>query len=168
MKKFTCFIFTILSLLIHLNAEATVISGGISVTEQVPIDFFGSWKVMAVRDTTTNENMFAPYSVEVWNLSKNGNVITLTNPVSKAQASITVKNATSNSFTFQRITGKNTNETVTETAKLILQGDNFIGSDTMVVRTYKNNMLIKEEHVEYLLKARKLSGADINRIFGLK
>lgn len=143
------------------------ITGGISASNTVPVGFFGNWKVMAVRMQTTNQNMFAPYSVEIWNLSKSGDVITLTNPVSMASASITVKDTTSDTFTFQRVTGDK-EETVTETAKLTLCGDNFTGLDTMVVRTYKNGMLVKTENVAYKLKATKISGDNIQNIFGVR
>lgn len=108
--------------------------------------------------------MFAPSSVEIWNLSKLNDVITLTNPISGASASITVKDATSDTFTFQRVTGDG-EETVTETAKLILNGANFTGSDTMVVRTRKKGMPVKVENVKYTLKAYKVSGSDIRSIF---
>ncbi len=167
MKKILVLILCFLLAGIFQPTYAVVIEGGISATDRVPVGFFGTWRVMAVRINTTNENMFAPYSVEIWNLSKNGDVITLTNPVSGAQASITVKEAEGNTFTFQRVTGDK-QETVTETAKLTLNGDNFYGLDTMLVRTYKNGMLIKEERTAYKLKASKMSGSDIGDIFGTK
>lgn len=137
------------------------------MSDSVPAGFFGSWKVMAVRVQTSNNDMFSPYSVEIWNLSKTNDVITLTNPISGATASITVKDTTSDTFTFQRVTG-DSKETVTETAKLTLNGDSFIGCDTMVVKYYKNGNIIKTENVAYNLKAYKISGAAINNIFGVK
>lgn len=167
MKKLTVFVIIILLSFTGISdIKALTLTGGVSMTDSVPQGFFGSWKVFAVRTQTTNSEMFIPYSVEIWNLSKQGSVITLTNPVSGAEASISVTETTSATFTFERTTGDN-NEKVVETAKLILQGDNFIGSDTMVVTTYKNGMPIKKENVEYKLKATKLSGEDIRRIFGL-
>lgn len=147
-------------------AEGKVLEGGVTVTDRVPAGFFGAWKVVAVRVNTTNEQMFSPYSVEMWNLSKSGDVITLENPVSGAQASITVKDATENTFTFQRITG-DSSEKVTETAALTLNGDSFTGYDTMAVRYYKNGKLLKEENVKYKLKAMKISGENIWKIFGV-
>ena len=159
MKKFLILIinvFLLLTLLSPLNGESMTISGGVSMTDIVPDGFFGNWKVLAYRVHTTNENMFAPYSVELWNISKNNNVITLTNPISGASASITVQNATEKSFTFQRVTGDK-NETVTETANLNLNGSNFTGIDTMVVKYYKNGLMIKSEKVEYKLKAYKIN-----------
>lgn len=147
--------------------ETTTLTGGISMTDRIAEGFFGSWKVMAVRVQTTREEMFAPYSVEIWNLSKSNDVITLTNPISGASASITVKDAEGDTFTFQRVTGDRA-ETVTETAKLTLNGNSFIGSDTMVVRYYKNGYTVRTENVEYKIKAYKISGNSINDIFGVK
>jgi hypothetical protein len=163
MKKFLYIIIILFTITCANLANATTISGGISATEQVPKGFFGTWKVVALRTNTSNSNMFAPNSIEIWNLSKSNDVITLTNPISGATASISVKEATSDTFTFQRVTGDK-NETVTETAKLILNGPSFKGSDTMVVRTYKNGTLIKTENVVYSIQAFKLTGSDIRNI----
>lgn len=166
--KFIVRIFLILIIFfMPKSTDCMTISGGISMSDQVPDGFFGNWKVMAVRVKTSNYDLFAPYSVEIWNLTKQNDVITLTNPVSGASASITVKDATTDTFTFQRITNDG-NETVVETAKLILQGDNFTGCDTMTVKYYKNGNLIKTENVEYNLKAYKISGNSLNDIFGVK
>ena len=161
-------IFTLLLSFLFFNqfAEARVIEGGVTVTDRVPTGFFGTWRVIAARVNTTNPQMFAPYSTEIWNLSKSGDVITLENPVSGAQASITVKDATDDTFTFQRVTG-DSSEKVTETATLTLSGDSFYGYDTMAVRYYKNGKLLKEENVKYKLKATKISGENIRKIFGV-
>lgn len=164
MKKIFALLFVISVLFWGQISAATTITGGISASDRVPVGFFGTWKVVAVRTNTTNTDMFAPSSVEIWNLSKQNDVITLTNPISGASASITVKDATSDTFTFQRVTGDG-EETVTETAKLILNGTNFTGSDTMVVRTRKKGMPEKIENVKYTLKAYKVSGSDIRSIF---
>lgn len=164
MKKFFTFLLILITAFLGQNSTATTISGGISTSDSVPVGFFGTWKVVAVRTVTTNKNMFAQSSVEIWNLSKLNDVITLTNPISGATASVTVKNATSDTFIFQRITGDK-EETVTETAQLILNGTNFTGSDTMVVRTRKKGMPEKTENAKYSLKAYKISGSDIRNIF---
>ena len=167
MKKVLVLLFIFIGIFFPIAANGVTLTGGVSATDNVPVGFFGTWKVMAVRSETTNFDMFVPYSVEVWNFTKNGDVITLTNPVSGAEASITVKESVSNTFVFQRVT-KDKEETVTETAKLTLNGDNFYGLDTMSVKTYKNGTLIKHEKCTYTLKATKVSGSNIGQIFGLK
>lgn len=167
MKKVFISILFFILIFQSVCANAMTISGGISMSDRVADGFFGSWKVMAIRAQTSKQEMFAPYSVEIWNLSKNNDVITLTNPISGASASITVKDACGDTFIFQRITGDNA-ETVTETAKLTLDGNSFIGNDTMVVRYYKNGIIVKTENAEYKIKAYKISGNSINEIFGVK
>lgn len=149
------------------SVSSATITGGISISDYIPEGFFGSWHVTAVRERTTNERMFVAYSTEIWNLSKDKDVITLENPVSGASASITIKDVTGKTFTFQRITGDK-NETVTETATLTLSDDSFFGCDSMIVRTYQNGTLIKTENVKYNLKARKISGSNIKNIFSVK
>lgn len=167
MKKYLIiFVLTVSFLFVPQKIYSKVLNGGISVTDMVPTGFFGAWKVVAVQVSTTNSEMFAPYSVEMWNLFKSGDVITLENPVSGASASITVKDATENTFTFQRITG-DSSEKVTETASLTLNGDIFYGYDTMSVKYYKNGKLLKEESVKYKLKAAKISGDKLWKIFGV-
>lgn len=169
MKKFFVIFLVIFSMIVNpLQTRAVTITGGIEKSDLVPTGFYGSWQVMAVRVQTTNTNMFVPYSTEIWNLSKDGNVITLENPISGASASITIKDATKETFTFQRITGNKKEETVTETATLTLNGDSFFGNDTMVVRTYQNGQLVKTENVKYKLQARKISGSNIKNIFSVK
>lgn len=167
MKRILILTITILIFIFAPTAiKATTLTGGISLSNSVPEGFFGAWKVAAVRSSTTNQNMFIPYSIEIWNLMKDGNVITLENPVSGASASISVKDVSSDAFTFQRITGDN-EETVVETAKLFLDGNSFVGADTMVVKTYQNGKLVKTENAEYKLKAIKISNSSIKNIFGI-
>ena len=166
MRKFFILISFLILFFNPQFAVSKMIEGGITVTDRVPSGFFGTWRVIAARINTTNTQMFAPYSAEIWNLSKSGDVITLENPVSGAQASITVKDATESTFTFQRVTGDGS-EKVTETAALTLIGDSFSGYDTMSVKYYKNGKLLKEENVKYKLKAEKIGGEDIRMIFGV-
>lgn len=142
-----------------------VIKGSISMTDRVPAGFFGSWKVVSVRAKTTSPQDFGPYGVDVWNLSKSNNVITLSNPVSGAKASILVSEVNGSTVRFKK-TSHDVDEESIETPVLTLEGDNFYGIDRIVVRSYKNGVLVKEDSVEYKVKATKMSGATIPELFG--
>ena len=144
---------------------SNVVRGSISMSDRVPSGFFGSWKVVSVRSKTNNSNMFAPYSVDVWNLSKENDVITLSNPVSGAKASILVSEVNGSTVMFEKVS-YDTDEKSVETPILTLEGDNFYGIDKIVVKTYKDNQLVKEDSVEYKIKATKVSGAKIPDLFG--
>ena len=143
---------------------SNVIKGSVSMSSRVPSGFFGSWKVVSVRSKTNNPQMFAPYSVDVWNLVKVNDVITLSNPVSGARASISVNNVNGNTVKFEKVS-YDINEKSIETPVLTLEGDNFYGTDKIVVSTYKNDELIKEDFVEYKVKAYKISGNSLPVIF---
>ena len=52
-----------------------------------------------------------------------------------------------------------------ETPILTLQGDKFSGIDKIVIKTFKDGKLIKEDYVEYKVKGTKLSGMSALEIF---
>lgn len=152
--------------LIHnVNNVNKVIQSGISMSDRVPIGFFGTWKVVSVRSKTNNPSEFAPHSVDIWNLSKQNDVITLSNPVTGAKASISVSEVNGSTVRFEKVS-YDVDEKSIETPILTLDGDNFYGIDKIVVNTYKNGSLIKSENVEYRLKAVKVAGAGISDLFG--
>lgn len=160
MKRF--FVTLLIIVLSQISAISAVLQGGVS--KSVPQGFFGVWKVAAVLESTTNPSMFSPATNEVWNLLRDGNVLTLTNPVSGAVASITVTESGSDTFTFVRKTGDG-DENVIETVKLNLKDDKFLGLDTMVVRTYKNGAKIREVKARYKLAAVKIGSEKDARLF---
>lgn len=144
---------------------SNVIQGAISMSDRVPTGFFGSWKVFSVRSKTTNPEEFGPSGVDIWNLSKSGDVITLSNPVSGAKASIRVGEVNGSTVRFEKISYDQDEESI-ETPILTLEGDNFYGIDRIVVKSYKNGNLLKEDSVEYKVKAIKVSGATLPNLFG--
>ncbi len=144
---------------------SNVIKGSVSITSRVPSGFFGSWKVVSVRSKTNNPKMFAPYSVDIWNLIKVNDVITLSNPISGAKASVSVNSVNGPTVKFEKIS-YDIDEKSVETPTLTLEGDNFYGTDKIVVSTYKDDELVKEDFVEYKVKAYKISGNSLPGIFG--
>ncbi|MDD3237084.1 MAG: hypothetical protein PHV37_03200 [Candidatus Gastranaerophilales bacterium] len=145
-------------------AANTVISGGVSLTDSVPSGFFGAWKVVSVLSKTNNSQMFAPYSVDIWNLSRQNGVITLSNPVSGARASISVDEVRGDTVRFKKKSYDIDEESI-ETPVLTLNGDNFRGTDRIEVKTYQKGQLVKTEFVEYNIVAFKMSGATVPDIF---
>lgn len=144
---------------------SNVIQGSITMTDRVPEGFFGSWKVISVQAKSNNPKMFAPYSVDIWNLSKSNDVITLSNPVSGAKASILVSEVNGSTVKFEKVS-YDVDEKSIETPVLTLEGDNFYGIDKIIVKSYKDKKLLREDSVEYKIKAVKVSGATIPDLFG--
>ncbi len=145
-------------------AEGMVLKAGVSLSDQVPQGFFGSWKITSEIISTNNKKMFNETSTDYWNLSKVGDVITLTNPVSGAEASVTVEDVKGNKITFTHVT-KGRNAKMTETPTLTLNGENFSGTDKIVVEKYKYGELVSSDTVVYKITAEKLSGNSAKSIF---
>ena len=161
-------VFCILGLRNNLGeAYSAVLQGSVSMADQVPSGFFGTWKVFSVRVKTTNTEDFGEFGVDVWNLSRSGDVITLMNPVSGAQASIRVSEVNGDTVRFQKVSYDKDTET-TETPIITLEGNNFYGIDKIVVKNYKNGSLFREDKVEYKVKAVKMSGASLPELFSFK
>lgn len=84
-----------------VNQEYTL-KAGVSVVEQVPNSFYGNWRVSATLEDTTSPQKFKPQSVDMWNLSREGDVINLCNPFTGASASITVSYVDNNIIKFSK------------------------------------------------------------------
>ena len=145
----------------------TVIRGGVELSDMVPKGFFGTWKVTSVQTYTNNPMLFTERSTDYWNLSKEGDVITLSNPVSGAVASVTVNEVRGDSITFTR-KKKDRNENVTETPTLTLKGEKFFGTDRIVIDKYRYGELVSTDIVEYRIDAVRVSGDGAEKILGVR
>lgn len=135
------------------------------MTDEVPTEFFGDWKVVSVCTKSTNKEYFDSTSVDIWRLSRVGDSITLTNPMSGAMAVVDVSDVKGTTVKFEKKTYYPDEESL-ETPILTLQGDNFVGVDKISIKTFKNGKLIKEDYVEYKVKGTRISGISLDSIFG--
>lgn len=164
MKKILLVLLTIVCMY-ALPCYAKIIAGNISMTDKVPNEFFGDWKVVSVCTKSTNKEYFDSRSVDLWRLSRKGDIITLQNPISGARADIEVNDVKGNTVKFEKKSYYPDEESI-ETPILTLQGDNFTGVDKISIKTFKNGKLIKEDYVEYKVKGTRISGTGLSGIFG--
>ena len=150
-------IFNIISA-VFLTANAAVIEGSVAMTDRVPNELYGDWRVVATLVKSTNQNMFDTKSLDIWTLSRQGDIITLRNPLSGAKADITVKFEKRSSYP---------DEVSIETPILTINGDYFTGVDRINIKTFKDGKLIKEDYVEYQVRGTKISGMGIADILGI-
>ena len=149
---------------LQVNAEGMVLKGGVSLSDKVPKGFFGTWKIKSVMTYSNNKKIFNEQTTDYWNLSKDGDVITLSNPVSGAEASVTVEDVQGNQIKFTHISEDN-NAKMTETPTLTLSGENFHGTDKIVIDKFKNGKKISTDIVIYDISAQKITGSDILDLF---
>lgn len=166
MKRILLIIFLLVTVVMPVYCES-VIRGGVSMSDRVPGGFFGTWKVTSVQTYTNNPMLFTERSTDYWNLSKEGDVITLSNPVSGAVASVTVNEVRGDSITFTR-KKKDRNENVTETPTLTLKGEKFFGTDRIVIDKYRYGELVSTDIVEYRIDAVRVSGDGAEKILGVR
>lgn len=128
--------------------------------------FFGTWHVTSKIETATNYTMFNKLSVDIWNLSGQGNVLILENALTGAISSIQVENAADNQdgkkLKFVRtkeFTEGNFKYKHIESPEFVLDGKIFRGFDTFRVEKYdlKNN-LISVDVVKYKVIGQKIAG----------
>lgn len=158
MKKFIIF----LLLIFGLSVNAEVLKAGVSV-DNVPNYFYGSWRVVAKVDKQTGDVNFRPQSVDIWNLSRSGDVINLNNPFTGASASVKLDYVDGNIIRFTKTGEYENNKKLTDTVDLKLTGDTFTGVNYITIETFSNfnNSLIKKDTAIYILKGEKISGSSI-------
>ncbi len=161
-------LFSLLSLICIsiLPCFSQVIEGNVSMSDRVPTEFFGDWRVDSVCTKSTNTHYFDATSMDIWTLSRQGDVITLMNPLSGAKAEITVNDVKGKTVKFEKRTNYPDEESL-ETPILTINGDNFTGVDRISIKTFKDGKLIKEDYVEYQVKGTKISGSPVSGILGI-
>lgn len=143
------------------NAADTVIKGGICL-DKVPKGFYGTWRVSSKIISTNSEGLFKDSSVDLWNLSRVGDVITLDNPFSGAKASITISHIEGRAIKFKKI-GDYEGKKITDTVQLVLEKDKFKGVNNIKLDTISemDGHVIKTEWVLYNLTGEKISGETV-------
>lgn len=153
-----------LFLVFSFPASAEVLRGSASF-DSIPVGFFGTWHVVSKMESSNKPTMFNPLSVDIWNLSGQGNVLVLENKMSGATSSIQVQpnkgSYDGKTLKFERIkeTVEGRYKTIErESPEFVLDGNIFRGFDTMIIETYKDNKLVSRNEVRYAVLGQKISG----------
>lgn len=160
MKYMKIFILLIGLMFFVLPSFSEPIKAGVSKIDMLPDDFFGSWRVVAKIDKQSGSVNFKPNTIDLWNLSRKGDVINLNNPFTGASASVKLDYVEGNIIRFTK-TGDYDNKKLTDTVDLKLNGDTFTGINSLKLETYStdDNSLIKTDTALYILKGEKISGS---------
>ena len=143
--------------------EATkTLSASVSLTEAVPADLFGTWRVLSKLELTDYPQNFKQSGVDLWNLSKAGNVISLCNPINGAEASVKIEYVESSTIRFTK-EGNYDKQLLTDTVEITLSGNKFTGKNYLSLKTFSpiDNSLQNEKTAVYSLRGEKISGTSI-------
>lgn len=141
-----------------------MLKGGVKVVKDLPQGFYGTWSVTGTLLETNRPDIFKQKSSDIWILRRTDNVITLSNPVTGAHASITVEEVRGNTAIFSR-TSRENNMLETETAEITLEGDSFYGKDSIIIHHLKKERIIGTNIVKYQVEGHKISGPTLKDIF---
>ena len=162
MKKFICLFVVLLLSLSSVSAEENMtLSAGISVN-QVPKTFYGSWRVTAKLEDSNSYRTFKPQSADMWTISRIGDVITLHNPYTKANADITIKAVEGNLLVFSKKAPYD-NKMLTDTVSIRLEKNTFSGINTLSLESFSlvDGHLMTTETARYIIKGEKIAGESV-------
>ena len=144
-----------------------VLTGNISLIDNVPQALYGSWEVFSYQTYSNNIFRVIPPGIDYWNLYRHNNVLTLENPQTNARASVFIDEVNNNTIKFTRYT-KTTEEESIETPTITIDGENFWGTDKLVTKHFKNGILIRTDVVELSIRGKKLTGFSTNELLSFK
>ena len=155
-------IFTTLTAFSPVNCEENItLSSGISVND-VPKTLFGSWRVVAKLDDSNSYGTFKPQSADMWTLARTGDIITLSNPFTGANAEITIRAVEGNLIVFSKKAPYD-NKMLTDTVSIRLDKNSFKGINTLTLEQFSlvDGHLLKTENARYIITGEKISGENI-------
>lgn len=142
---------------IQLPSGGTPLKAGISKTLYLPPAMYGQWSVTGtVRET--NISNLDPVAVDIWVLQREGDAVTVTNPVNGATATVNVEAVEGNTATFHR-GGQSDRLTKTETVTLTVNGNYLYGKNLRREEISKNGKVVKIRYALFDLQGTRISGA---------
>ncbi len=142
-------------------AQNIVLQAGVTV-EELPKAIFGNWSVKAKIVDSSNYKQFKPKSTDLWNLSRNGNVLNLSNPFTGASADVSINAAEGNVVSFTRVVDFD-NKKLTDVVMIRLEDKTFSGINDIKLeqRSLLDGHIIKTDTARYEIKGEKISGGNV-------
>ena len=158
MKKLVIFLVLILFSCSMCLAD-TILKGGVSKASD---KLFGTWRVYSEIFDTNSASIFKASGLDIWNIYEENDVLVLSNPFSGAKAQIKVTTDTDSNLEFVK-EGKYNNKNLMDTVSIQLVGDNFSGTNTLVLETISDidKTVIKTEYAKYKLTGERIAGQEI-------
>ena len=163
MRRILCLLISVFLMMLNnvLASDNLTLTAGVSVND-IPKTFFGSWRVTAKLEDSNSYTTFKPQSVDLWTLSRTGDIINLSNPFTGANADITVKAVEGNLVVFSKKAPYD-NKMLTDTVSIRLDKNSFTGINTLTLESFSlvDGHVIKTETARYIIKGEKISGENI-------
>ena len=145
----------------EIDVKDGVLRGGVSVTTDLPAEFYGTWSVVGVLLDTNRPELFKMRSSDVWTFQRENDVIILSNPVSGASASITINEIRDKTAVFSRIKDEKDLYEIEKT-QITVEEDSFSGTDLIITKYFKNGQRIRTDEVKYKVRGRRSGKSNRN------
>lgn len=159
MKKLLALLFGLC--LSVMTVLSYTIQAGVSV-DKIPKTLFGSWQVEAHLVETNSPRTFKPTSMDLWNLSRVGNVLKLENPFTGAKAEVGLQATEGNLVVFTK-TADWDNKVLKDVVSIRIEQNTFSGINEVVLETHSlyDGHVLTTEKARYEIKGRKLAGNSV-------
>jgi len=142
--------------------DAYVLKGGVALEERLPDLFFGTWRIKPNLIETSAKGYFKQENVDLWNISRKHDVITLENPFSGASASIQIKEVEGEKVVFEK-KGTYNNSVLFDVVELNLNKNTFSGYNYLKLDTISeiDGRILNTKTAKYSLYGEKVSGYNV-------
>jgi hypothetical protein len=139
--------------------KATMLKGYV---ESVPPTFWGTWRVKSKLISSDNPVIFKTKSLDIWNISQEGDVIILNNPFSGARGEVTINSVKNKTITFTK-KGNYDNKILTDTVEITIEENYFGGVNRLILETISDvdGKVLKTETAQYSITGEKIGGQKI-------
>jgi hypothetical protein len=129
----------------------------VSKTLYLPPAMYGQWSVTGIVKET-NITGLVPVANDLWVLQRQGDEVTITNPVNGASASIQVDAVEGNTATFHR-SGQSNRINRSETVTLTVNGDTLFGRNMRREEIIRKGQVVKVNYALFELQGTRIGGA---------
>lgn len=135
------------------------LTASVTHTLYLPPAMYGEWNVIGTLIESNDPDFFTPNVSDIWLLEREGDQVTVTNPVNGANAAINVDKAEGNQATFHRSGTAGRHAIYQEIPTITVHGDTFSGQSLNKLQNIKDGQVVREIYGIYRLEATRISTA---------
>lgn len=150
---------------LEVALNASILRAGVEEYKELPKCFYGTWQVKSTLIESNHPSKIKKHGSDIWSLEKMGDMITLSNPVTGATASITVTDVHGNTAVFTRGSSDDKSKLI-EKVEMTIDGDTFEGTDTITIERQRFTRAYTKDKAVYRIVGNKVSGPSVREILG--
>ena len=140
-----------------MSTMSAPLTATVTKTLYLPPAMYGQWNVAGTLLKTNAPDAFSPSVNDIWQLDREGDKVTVTNPANGAYATINVDMVDGEQATFHRSGTVGKHGIYQEIPTITVQGDTFSGQSLNKVQEIKNGQVVSEIYGLYRLEATRIS-----------